>query len=57
MLVPGVISICPVLSGAEDGKSFTIIVFPLTNTCPNSSPLRASIEGQSPQVALLPKTA
>jgi hypothetical protein len=28
MLVPGVISICPVLSGAEDGKSFTIIVFP-----------------------------
>ena len=36
MLVPGVIS----TSVDEGGKSFTIMVFPLTNTCPISSSVR-----------------
>ena len=37
MLVPGVIG----TSFDEGGKSFTITVFPLTNTCPISSSVRA----------------
>ena len=41
MLVPGVIS----TSVDDGGKSFTIMVFPLTNTCPISSSVRASIDG------------
>jgi hypothetical protein len=53
MLVPGVIS----TSVDEGGKSFTITVFPLANTCPNSSSVRSSIDGLPSQTGLLPKTA
>ena len=55
MLVPGVIG----TSVDEGGKSFTITVFPLTNTCPISSSVisPASIDGLPPQRALLPKVA
>jgi hypothetical protein len=59
MSLPGVISISVLLTcaDADGGKSFTINVLPLTNTCPISSSLRAAIEIFEPQAGLLPNTA